>query len=166
MENKPIRTVKLSDERLKKLRRFNLIMGAFHLIQGILMIILSNDSKYTIYSNYLTLDTAQFKLLPTPETFIELPFGIAVAVFLLISAVAHFLLGTVLFNWYGKALRSHKNPARFFEYAFKLFLDDRPNQHADRRSRLWRTGCFIWSECIHEPVWDRNGAAQPIYQKG
>lgn len=117
MENKPIRTVELSDERLNKLRRFNLIMGAFHLIQGILMIVLSNDVKYSVYSNYLTLDLAQFKLMPTPETFIQLPFGIAVAVFLLISAVAHLLLGTVLFNWYGKALRSHKNPARFYEYA-------------------------------------------------
>jgi hypothetical protein len=117
MENKPIRKVELSDERLNKLRRFNLIMGAFHLIQGILMIVLSNDSKYTIFTNYLTLDTAQFKLLPAAEPLVDLPFGIGVAIFLLISAVAHFLLGTVLFKWYGKALRSHKNPARFYEYA-------------------------------------------------
>lgn len=117
MENTPIRTVELSDERLKKLRRFNLIMGAFHLIQGILMIVLSNDAKYTVFSNYLTLDLAQFKLLPAAEPFLELPFGIAVAIFLLISAVAHFLLGTVLFQWYGKSLRAHKNPARFYEYA-------------------------------------------------
>lgn len=117
MENTPIRTVELSDERLKKLRRFNLIMGAFHLIQGILMIILSNDAQYTVYSNYLTLDPAQFQLLPTPEAILDLPFGIAVAIFLLISAVAHFLLGTVLFKWYGKALRQHKNPVRFYEYA-------------------------------------------------
>ena len=117
MENKPIRTVELSDDRLNKLRRFNLIMGAFHLIQGILMIILSNDTTYSIYSNYLDLDLEQFKLLPMAEPVIELPFGIAVAIFLLLSAVAHFLLGTVLFKWYGKALRSHKNPARFIEYA-------------------------------------------------
>ena len=36
------------------LRRFNLIMGFLHLIQGIFMWVVSNDKTYPIFTNYLT----------------------------------------------------------------------------------------------------------------
>ncbi|MFN2281057.1 MAG: hypothetical protein ACK2TZ_04270, partial [Anaerolineales bacterium] len=39
------------EAKFKRLTRFNLIMGFLHLLQGILMIVLSNDTKYKIYSN-------------------------------------------------------------------------------------------------------------------
>jgi len=47
----------------------------------------------------------------------ELRFGPAVAVFLLISAVAHFFLATVGYRLYTSNLRKHINPVRFYEYA-------------------------------------------------
>jgi len=34
------------------LRRFNLIMGFLHLIQGVFMWVISNDTTYPIYTNY------------------------------------------------------------------------------------------------------------------
>ncbi len=40
------------------LRRFNLVMGFLHLMQGILMIVLSNDTTYPIYTNFLKFDLA------------------------------------------------------------------------------------------------------------
>ena len=46
------------------LRRFNLGMGFLHLLQGILMIVLSNATTYPIYTNFLTFDTAAMKLVP------------------------------------------------------------------------------------------------------
>ncbi len=90
----------MAEERTYKgLRRFNLVMAFLHLAQGIFMILVSNDTTYPIFTNYLNFDRATFSLKPGTELFYELPFGIAVSFFLLISAVAHFYLAT---NGYGR----------------------------------------------------------------
>jgi len=104
------------------LRRFNLIMGGLHLLQGILMIILSNDTTYPIYTNFLTFDLEAFALVPDPRVAYNLRFGPAVALFLLLSAIAHFSLGTFGYKWYVKNLKQGMNPARFYEYALSSSL--------------------------------------------
>ena len=81
------------------LRRFNAVMGFLHLLQGILMIVLSNDKTYPIYTNYLRFDLETFSLTPNAKLFYEVPFGIAVAIFLLLSAVAHAILSTFGYKW-------------------------------------------------------------------
>ena len=88
--NAPLNTAGLDLKKFQGLRRFNLIMGFLHLIQGIFMWVVSNDRTYPIFTNYLTFDRATFTLKPDPQLLYELPFGPAVALFLLISAVAHF----------------------------------------------------------------------------
>jgi hypothetical protein len=108
----------MSDEKkFNSLRRFNLIMGFLHLVQGILMILLSNDTAYPIYTNFLKFDVAQRTLVPDPKLASELRFGPAVAVFLLLSAVAHFFLATVGYKLYVTNLKKGMNPVRFYEYA-------------------------------------------------
>ena len=108
----------MSDEKkFNSLRRFNLIMGFLHLVQGILMIVLSNDTAYPIYTNFLKFDVAQRTLVPDPKLASELRFGPAVAVFLLLSAVAHFFLATVGYKLYVTNLKKGMNPVRFYEYA-------------------------------------------------
>lgn len=109
-------------KKLKKLRRFNLIMGFLHLIQGAVMIIISNDTTYPIYTNFLTFDINTTSLKPDPQLWYELPFGPAVAVFLLLSAFAHFSLASYGYNWYVKKLKQGMNPARFYEYALSSSL--------------------------------------------
>jgi hypothetical protein len=104
------------------LRRFNLAMGFLHLLQGILMIVLSNDTTYPIYTSFLTFDTAALKLVPDPKVVYDLRFGPAVAAFLLISAVAHFSLATFGYKWYVAHLKKGMNPARFYEYALSSSL--------------------------------------------
>ena len=53
----------MSEEiKFAKLRRFNLVMGFLHLIQGVLMIVLSNDTTYPIFTNYLTFNPETFSL--------------------------------------------------------------------------------------------------------
>ena len=59
------------------------------------MILLSNDTVYLVYSNFFKFDMAARALVPNPQIAFELRFGPAVAVFLLLSAVAHFFLATV-----------------------------------------------------------------------
>jgi hypothetical protein len=105
------------DKKFKSLRGFNLGMGFLHLIQGILMIILSNDKAYPIYTNFLKFDLSKMALVPDPKVAFELRFGPAVALFLLISAVAHFFLATVGNKLYVTNLKKKMNPVRFYEYA-------------------------------------------------
>jgi hypothetical protein len=100
-----------------RLRRFNLIMGFLHLVQGVLMIVLSNDSTRPIYTSFLTFNTETFSLVPDPQVWIDLRFGPAVAVFLLLSAVAHFYLSTIGYRRYTRNLEQGRNPTRFYEYA-------------------------------------------------
>jgi hypothetical protein len=104
------------------LRRFNFIMGFLHLIQGIFMIVVSNDTTYPIYTNFLSFDIETFSLSPNPQLLYELLFGPAVAVFLLISAVAHFYLSTIGYKRYVMNLKRGMNPTRFYEYAFSSSL--------------------------------------------
>jgi hypothetical protein len=99
------------------LRRFNAIMGVLHLVQALVMTLLSNDTTYPIFTNFLTFDLENFSLTPNPQLVYELPFGPAVAVFLLLSAIAHLYLSTIGYGWYVKKLEKHMNPARFYEYA-------------------------------------------------
>jgi len=99
------------------LRRFNLVMAFLHLIQGVLMIVLSNDTAYPIYTNFLRFDEATRALTPDPKLYYELLFGPAVAVFLLLSAIAHFYLSTIGYKRYIQNLGKGINSVRFYEYA-------------------------------------------------
>jgi len=105
------------EKKFSGLRRFNLFMGFLHLVQGILMIVLSNDRAYPIFTNFLKFDTTIMSLVPDPKLAFELRFGPAVAVFLLLSAVAHFFLATVGYKLYVSNLKKGMNPVRFYEYA-------------------------------------------------
>jgi hypothetical protein len=108
----------MAEERTYRgLRRFNLIMGFLHLVQGVFMIVVSNATTYPIYTYFLNVDLDTFTLAPEQRLAYELPFGIAVAVFLLLSAVAHLCLSTFAYPWYVKNLKKGMNPARFYEYA-------------------------------------------------
>jgi hypothetical protein len=110
------------DATFRGLRRFNLVMGFLHLLQGILMILLSNDTTYPIFTNFLAFNAETRSLAPSPALWYELRFGPAVAAFLLISAVAHFYLSTIGFGRYVRNLRQGMNPTRFYEYALSSSL--------------------------------------------
>jgi hypothetical protein len=111
-----------TDRKFTGLRRFNLVMGFLHLIQGILMILISNDKTYPIFTNYLNFDIATRSLKPNMELFYQLPFGVAVSFFLLISAVAHIYLATIGYGRYVANLKKGMNPVRFYEYALSSSL--------------------------------------------
>ncbi len=110
------------DQKLSGLKRFNLVMGFLHLIQGVFMILVSNDTTYPIYTNFLNFDQATSSLLPESKLAYELRFGPAVAIFLLISAVAHFYLSTIGYERYVRNLKRGMNPVRFYEYALSSSL--------------------------------------------
>ncbi|MHB0858530.1 MAG: heliorhodopsin HeR [Anaerolineae bacterium] len=117
-----VRKVNATESTFQGLRRFNLIMGVLHLVQGLFMILVSNDTTYPIYTNYLNFDTATRSLQPNAQLLYNLRFGPAVAAFLLISAVAHFYLATVGYPRYVRNLKKGMNPVRFYEYALSSSL--------------------------------------------
>jgi uncharacterized membrane protein len=60
--------------------------------------------------------------VPDPKLFWDVPYGIAVAIFLLISAAAHFYIATIGFKRYAGYLDRKMNPIRFYEYALSSSL--------------------------------------------
>ena len=115
-------SVAISEKKLAGLRRFNVVMGFLHLVQGVFMILVSNETTYPIFTNFLRFDDATRSLTPDPKLLYELRFGPAVAVFLLISAVAHFYLSTIGYGRYVDNLKKGMNPVRFYEYALSSSL--------------------------------------------
>jgi hypothetical protein len=113
----------MSEERTYTgLRRFNLVMGFLHLAQGIFMIAISNATTFPVYTSFLRFDVQTQTLVPNPQLVYHLRFGPAVAVFLLLSALAHFALSTFGYKWYVAKLKNGMNPARFYEYALSSSL--------------------------------------------
>lgn len=111
------------DLKFQKLRRFNLIMGAFHLVQGIAMLFLATtiiqkiaEFQPTIIQYFQTFNMETRSLEVTSKELFELPFGILVASFLLISAIAHFLI-YLSKDKYTDDLSKGINKFRWFEYA-------------------------------------------------
>jgi hypothetical protein len=116
----------MSEISEKKLRKFNMIMGGLHLLQGILMIFLATSviqtiSQFTpkITQFYLTFNQQTQSLEVVSRVLFKLPFGILVAVFLLLSAIAHALISLPkkLNAVYNRDLVYGINKFRWFEYA-------------------------------------------------
>lgn len=108
---------------LMKLKRFNIIMGAFHLVQGLAMLFLASSVIQTIsefqpeiIQFYQTFNVETRSLETASTVLFQLPFGIMVASFLLLSAIAH---GLIVLNskTYFNDLEKGINRFRWFEYA-------------------------------------------------
>ncbi len=80
------------------------------------MFILSNDFAISVTNTFPAGQPGMGKA--GPETLFSLRIGPMVALFLLISAVAHFLLATILYDWYVKNLKKKINHLRWVEYSF------------------------------------------------
>lgn len=98
-------------------------MGFLHLIQAIIMFVLASSVIQTIAEfqpsitqNYLSFNTATQSLEPASRVIFDLPFGILVGCFLLVSAIAH---GIIVLNskTYFSDLEKGINKFRWFEYA-------------------------------------------------
>jgi hypothetical protein len=106
-----------------RLRWYNAVMGVFHLAQSCVIFAISNDFTLPITTSFLSFVPETQRLQPATETLINLPLGPLVASFLLISAVAHFIIASPLaFGWYVRNLKRGINYARWYEYAFSASL--------------------------------------------
>jgi hypothetical protein len=105
--------VEATDEvKFGRLKRFNLVMGFLHLIQGGLILWLSN--KYSVPVRETLLDQ---NFTTVTNTIINLRLGPMIAMFLFVSAIAHFSVSTYAYDWYVRNLKRGINYARWYEYA-------------------------------------------------
>ena len=107
--------------KLSGLRRYNLIAGIFHLIQGIAIVALSNSYALPVSVSYLMdapVPGAKFE----DVALFDIPVGPAVAVFSLLSAAAHFWIVGPGFSRYANDLAHKRNIARWVEYAVSSTL--------------------------------------------
>ncbi len=112
----------IGDTRFKKLRIFNAIMGVIHMIQGFLMLLLSNAFTLPLTYTHPEYNATTNTISPVSETFFNVQIGPLVALFLFMSAIAHLLIATILYQWYVRNLKNHINPARWYEYSFSASL--------------------------------------------
>lgn len=105
-------------DKYKNLRTYNIVMGFFHFVQAVLMVVLSNDFTLPVVTNYLKFNTQTLSLQPLMESFTDLRVGYLVASFLFLSSIAHFTISLPkVYEWYVANLKKGINYARWYEYS-------------------------------------------------
>jgi len=113
--------IQIPTERLKGLRRYNAIAGVFHLAQAIAIVALANDFALPVSVSYLLdapIPGAKFEEL----SLFNLPIALGVALFSLLSALAHFWIVGPGFKKYANDLSNMRNIARWIEYSISSTL--------------------------------------------
>jgi hypothetical protein len=100
----------------QSIRRYNLIAGIFHLAQMVVVLILANDFSLPIVARYMAGPPGSS--FAEPVVLLNTPVGLAVAIFLGLSAFFHFLvISPKFFARYSAGLAAHRNYFRWVEYS-------------------------------------------------
>jgi hypothetical protein len=98
-----------------RLRLYNLGMGALHVIQAVAVLALANEFTLPVIGTFMTGPPG---VEPAIEPLFEVSVAWGVAVFLLMSAAAHFVISMPgVFPWYLRNLENKRNYARWIEYS-------------------------------------------------
>ncbi len=104
-----------------RLRRFNIIMGFFHAIQGVAILALSNDFALPVTATFL--DDAPGLAPPKIYELFEVRIAWGVAAFIFLSALAHWIISAPgVYPWYVSNLERGRNYARWIEYSVSSSL--------------------------------------------
>jgi len=106
----------MSKLTIPSLRRFNLIAGVVHLLQMAAVLALSTDFSLPVTATYMTGPPGSS--FAAPVIVFETPLALMVALFLGLSALAHFIVASPqFFGRYGKGLEEKRNYFRWVEYS-------------------------------------------------
>ncbi len=112
-----------SSKLLPQLRGWNLAMALLHAIQGITVLLLSNDFALPVTTSFVEFNVKTRMLEPLFREIASFRIGPMVAAFFFLSAFAHLLLSLpIIYKWYITNIKNSINPARWFEYAFSSSL--------------------------------------------
>lgn len=106
----------IRDDDLRRLRRFNLIVGIAQLAQAAIILALANDFATPVTGSFL--DGPPGAGPGTQDVLTDLPFAPLVAAFLLLAALDHLLVALPpVRGWYERDLRRGRNVIRWLEYS-------------------------------------------------
>jgi hypothetical protein len=106
---------------MTSLRSWNVFLALAHGAQAIAILLLANGTTIPITWSYI--DGPPAVGTQQTETLYDLPFGPAVAAFLLLAAVDHGLMAAPrVVGWYERNLAAETNPARWWEYSVSASL--------------------------------------------
>ncbi|UCC16644.1 MAG: heliorhodopsin HeR, partial [Dehalococcoidales bacterium] len=109
--------------QLTKLRKYNISMAFLHLAQAIVLIKFSNGLSLPVTTSFLNYFSETNSLKPVTETVVSIEVAYLLASFLLISAVAHFLVWIPkISTWYGNNINFGINYIRWYEYTFSASI--------------------------------------------
>jgi len=110
----------VTPERLAGLRRWNLGLTVLHALQAVAILVLAGDFAITVTSTFP--DGPPGTRRPPAEALFDVRIGVAVAVFLALAAIDHFVTATVGRATYESDLRAGINRFRWVEYSFSATL--------------------------------------------
>ena len=102
---------------LQRIWLLNVVVGVLHLAQAALMVVLGNDLALPVTATYLTDDPVLQTGGAMSEVLFDVPIAAGVALFLLLAAVDHLLVASLLRRWYERRLGDGVNLARWTEYS-------------------------------------------------
>ncbi len=111
----------ITPEKQGKLRRYNVIAGTFHAIQAIAILVLSNGFSLPVHINFLQGPPVADTTFEQVQLF-DFPMAVGVALFSIMSAIAHFYVSGPGSNKYIDGLRNKRNYFRWVEYALSSTL--------------------------------------------
>ena len=98
------------------MRRFNLLMGAFHAVQGIIVLILATDFTLPVTATFL--EGPPGSGLGEPAVLFDVSVAWGVAIFLFLSALFHWvIISPPFFDRYTRGLAEGRNNFRWVEYS-------------------------------------------------
>jgi hypothetical protein len=107
--------------QLASLRRWNVAVGAAHLIQALVILATSND--FAIPLQVKVQDGPPGTTLTIDKVFFDLRFSVAIVLFLFLAAADHLLMAAPrVERWYQANLSRGINPARWAEYSISASL--------------------------------------------
>jgi len=118
----PVAAPAIPADRARSLFRWNTTLSALHFVQFLAILALSFAKNPIVTSpvvgTYLRFDEATRHLVTAQRSIWDMPLGPAVALFFLLSAVAHFAMAFPLRGRYEGWLARGMNPIRWIEYSF------------------------------------------------
>jgi hypothetical protein len=103
-----------------RLWRLNWLAAALHLISAVILFVLTDsDATTPVYAIHANTHRGNHTLYgPTLQLLGEMPVGYLAGVFLLLAAVDHAAVASVLRAWYEHQLERSQNAVRWIEYSF------------------------------------------------
>lgn len=108
-------TTQVSAPRQQRLRLLNLVAGLLHAVQAVVVVLLATDFALPVTASYLAGPPGTAPQEPT--VLFDLPTGLAVTAFLVLSALAHLIVITAWWRGYVSDLSKRINRARWVEYS-------------------------------------------------